>query len=437
MILARRLLILSIAVLPGVVTAQTVTGRFSSSAYTWQKYDTLSSSQTIVRGFQTLLLDASQGDLSFHTSLYGAADFSQSVGNDGVVRASNLFLRWKNIGGAADINIGRIPIFAGVGNGAVDGALVKARGWDDRVWFTAYGGENVMPDLRAESFGNLDKKFLVGSQIITTFIPQARIGVSYVNRHILRDSYTAVRPDTAFNAVSVLVTPDSRAEQILGLDARFDHEDGHSAYCRFDYDLNSDHTLREQLGARYKASDCVAFTGDFIYRQPNVPYNSFFSVFPVSSISEYEGGVEYTFSRSYYMFARYAYVGYVDAVSRRISVGVNGSYGSISYSGSNGYAGILNSFYAQGMYPLLNRRVVPMIGLSYATYRISEDNLTNEKTFAGSFGAVVRPDPLISADAQLQWLHNKIASNDVRLLVKLNYWFAHNFNMVQRKETGE
>jgi hypothetical protein len=433
----RFLLLVSLLAVSSLTNAQLVNGRFSTSVYAWQQFDTVGVSQTLARGFQTLQLEVSQGDVSLRTSMYGATNFSQSFGNDGLIRINNLYLRWKNVEDAMDLSLGRIPVFAGVGNGTLDGALIKARGMDERVWFTAYGGANVLPDLKSMSFSDLDQKFLIGSQLITTLIPQARIGVSYVNRHIPRESYWATRPDSLFNPTTVLIVPDSRAQQAVGVDARYDQDGAYSVYSRYDYDLNSKYTLRGQFGARVQTSDQLALTGDFIYREPYVPFNSFFTVFPVSPIRELEGGIEYSVSPSYHAFGRFAYVGYVDALSRRITVGMNADYGSISYAGSSGYAGILNSFYVQGMYPLLDRTLVPTVGFSYSKYRLSEEATQDDNVFAGSFGAVVRPSSLISVDAQVQWLHNDIASHDVRLLVNVNYWFNHNFKFLQHKEASE
>ncbi len=431
------LLVLFLAAFLGTTNAQLVNGRFSTSVYVWPQFDTASASRTFARAFQTLQLDVSQGDVSFQTSMYGATNISQSFGNDGLIRVNNIFLRWKSIGHVVDLNMGRIPVFAGVGNGTVDGALIKAKSLDERLIVTAYGGANVLPDLMSTGFGDLDKKLLVGSQVITTLIPRARIGVSYVNRHIDRNSYVTVRPDSLFNPVDVLIVPHAHAQQVLGIDARYDAESYYSLYGRYDYDLNSKHSLRGQFYARMQAADAIALTGEFTYREPFVPFNSFFTAFPLSPIREIEGGVEYSFCSSYRGFGRFAYVRYVDAVDRRMTIGLNADLGSLSYSWNSGYAGLLSSFNVQGMYPLFNRRFIPTAGFSYVSYRLSEDATRRDNIFAGSLGAIVRPMPVLSADVQLQWLHNNIASSDVRLFAKLNYWFSHNFNFFQHTEVNE
>jgi hypothetical protein len=120
-------LIAFLFVLPDALYAQLVSGRVSASVYGLEKYDTVNVSNTVARGIQTLQLNIAQGDISFQTYLTGAIDADQSFGTSGEIRARNLFLQWKNVAKGLDMNLGRIPVFAGVGVGTVDGALLRTR----------------------------------------------------------------------------------------------------------------------------------------------------------------------------------------------------------------------------------------------------------------------------------------------------------------------
>jgi hypothetical protein len=427
-------LIVCLSAFSGTALSQLVTARFGTSFYAWDKFDTVGASKLITRGFQTLQLDVAEGDVSLHTYLTGAIN---SFGEDGTVRFSSLFLKWRNIGKAFDLNVGRVPFFAGAGNGVVDGALMKARVLDEKVTLVAYGGANVAGYLPTNTLDYLEKNLLLGGQITSTIMENTRVGVSYVNRHIKRESYWAVRPDSQFNPTPYFVEPDSRAQQTVGVDVSYDKTKRYSAYGRYDYDMNTKRSLRGQISARAYTTEKLVFTGDFIYREPFVPYNSFFTVFPMNSIREYEGGIEYLFSTSLQAFGRFAYVSYTDDNSRRLTIGANARYASVSYSGSNGYAGRLSSYYVQGMYPLFDRMFIPTVGFSYATYRLNAGVQKREESFAGSFGAVIRSLHSISLDMQVQWLRNKVANNDVRLFGKLSYWFSHDLNLFKHKEVSE
>lgn len=96
-----------LVLLPHTALPQRISGRFTTAVYTFEKFDTVNSSKVIARGFQTMLFDISQGNVSLHTSLYGATNISQSFGNEANIRVSNLFLRWKNIARVLEMNIDR------------------------------------------------------------------------------------------------------------------------------------------------------------------------------------------------------------------------------------------------------------------------------------------------------------------------------------------
>jgi hypothetical protein len=119
-------------------------------------------------------------------------------------------------------------------------------------------------------------------------------------------------------------------------------------------------------------------------------------------------------------------VSYSDAESNRWTVGVNNGYGSISYSGSDGYAGELQSVNLTGSYPVMENKLVPTLGFNFASYRLTpEDDRNNALSFL--LGLIVRPTRSLWFDGQAQWLSNKIYSNDLRLQLKLTYWFAQRF----------
>ncbi len=417
--------------------SQTLNGRFSTSVYGWQRYDTVGSSERIVRAFQTVQLEARQGDFSIQTSFLGASDLAESFGDVAPIRVSNLFARWNVPGGMADVNLGRLPVFAGVGIGTVDGLLLKARPWNGTIAVSGYGGANVMPDLRSKGLDDLSNNFFIGGQIIATPVAGGRIGVSYSNRHIQEDSYLGVRPDSLFNPVTMTIVPPIRTEQLVGGDASYNDGRWIYAYGRYERDINTKRTLRGELNARFNATPDLAVTGSAVYREPHVYYGSFFSLLPFDPVREYEGGIEYALTTLITAYGRFGYVQYSGDMSRRLTAGLRVPYASVSFSGANGYSGQLTSVSAQGMYPLWNRRIVPTLGFSFAGYRLLEGVTPRQDLFGGSAGAVYRPVPQFSFDAQIQWLRNTVASSDVRVLGKVNYWFNHNFSEQQEKGTSE
>jgi hypothetical protein len=425
----RTALLVALLSLPALLVSQEVNGRFNTAMYSWEQFDTVNSSSVIVRAMQNFQLDVKQGDVTLHTSLYGAMNLSGTDDEQAMIRARQLYLKWKALDGTLDLSVGRVPVFAGVGMGAVDGAMAKVWLCDRRVSVLGYGGANVTPSLSSKGLADLDKNYLAGAQIAGTLAGGVRVGLSYVNRNMQRDSYTTMRPDSAFNPISVNIVPEFRAEQIAGADIRYTFSDALTTYGRFDYDLNAKRSLRGQLYARYDVTECVAVTGEFIYREPRIMYNSFFRMFPVSPSREVEGGLEYSFNPSIRAYGKFAYVRYTDEVSRRITVGLSTNCASIGYSGASGYAGELASVDAQVMIPLLERKVIPTIGVSYGSYIVDASLDERQEVFAGSLGGVFRPLAQFSIDAQAQWLKTPVAKDDVRFFAKINYWFHTNLNL--------
>ncbi len=427
----KRLLSLVMLLVSGVAVAaaQLVTGRLATSFYAWEQFDTVGTSHQSVRAFQAVQLSVAQGDVALHTSLLGTTNVVGEFGDAGRVRLFNLYLSWLNIGKSVDLHLGRQLVFAGVGNGSIDGLVAQAYFLNRGIRVTGFGGATVSPEF-AGVRKNMHENYHFGGQIVTTLIPDARVGISYANRREERDPYWALRTrDTSFTPVSYLVVRDADAEELGSVDASYMLRDRLSVYGRYDYDFKNVRTSRAQGGVRVNVNSALAVTGDYIHRLPRISFNSIFSAFVTNAVDEIEGGVEYGFTPMLRAFGRVAHVSYAEEEqSTRWTLGVNSAYGSASYSGSDGYAGELQSVSLQGTYPFWGKTVVPMAGLSYASYRLSRES-ERQSAFGVLAGAIVRPAPAFSLDVQGQWLNNTLMQRDLRVQVKLMYWFAERLSL--------
>ncbi len=413
--------------------AQLVSGRFVTSFYTWQKFDTVDVSKTYLRAYQTIQLSAAQGDFSLHTYLQGAMNATNDFGDVGRVRVYNLYLTWANIFNAVELDLGRQAVYAGVGNGTIDGAVARARILQNQVVVTGYAGATA-PDGLGGVRTNIHDNNEFGGQVTTTAVPGLRAGLSYMNRHESRDPYWTSRGrDSTFTPVPYYVSYESEAEQYGSVDLFYTYNTLFSVYGRYDHDFNLNQTSRTQAGARVNVTAALALTADFIHRAPRISFNSIFTAFTMNTVDEIEGGVEYGFTPLLRAFAKVASVTYSDDKSHRWTLGFSMGYGSISYSGGDGYAGQLQSFNVQGAYPLLDNKVIPSAGISYASYRFSPDSPTRDEALAIVLGSTVRPMKAFSFDVQGQWLTNKIVKQDMRLFLKLNYWFSERLSIFREE----
>ena len=407
---------------------QLVNLRLVSSAYGWKQYDTVGTSKKLWRGFQSVMLDVGQGDFSLHGNFQGAVMLQKHLDELPDYRLFYGYAQWKNIAKVADLSLGRLPFFVGVGSGTIDGALTRFHSTNNLLAMTVYGGANTPLDLTVRQWGPLKRDFTLGGQALLS-VEDFRLGASYMNRQRERPGYWTLRPDTLFNPTSVYVDPEQTREQYAGADMSYWLPEA-KFYARYDYNLDYKQTQRAQMGVHYYPAGRWALSADYIHRAPRLPYNSFFSVFSVPTSEELEGGADYTIVRSTRVFVRGAAVTYVDDHSFRYTFGVANDYASASYRGSTGYAGELNAVSVQGSYPICNRALIPILGVSYTSYKLNAEDNT-ENTVATVLGVIARPLQLLSVDVQGQWLSNKVYKNDLRLFAELNFWISQNLNLFE------
>ena len=353
---------------------------------------------------------------------------ANSFGDVGRVRFYNLYATWTGFSRTLDLSLGRQAVFAGVGNGNIDGLTARARLLDDKITVTGYGGSTVKEEytgVRSDWHDNIN----VGGQVVTTLVPEARIGLSYMNRREEYDPYWTTRArDSLGIPVPYYISGTSLARQLGSVDASYLCGDLLTAYGRYDYDFNFSETSRGEGGVRVHVMPSLDVTGDVFYRKPQIAFNSIFSAFAASSTTEIEGGVEYVVTPMVRVFGKLGSVSYTDDNSMRWTLGVNGGYGSVTYTGSSGFAGELTSFNAEGTYPFFDRTLLPSLGVSLVSYRLSADS-PRDNALAVLLGATVRPLRSFSFDVQGQWMKNRLYDHDMRLQVRLLYWFAERLSL--------
>ncbi len=424
--IAYSLIIAAASVLSGTtVLAQLLNARFIGSVYTFEKFDTVNVSKKYVRGFQSALVDFSYSDFSIHTHFQVSGMLQRKLDEVPDYRFYYLYGQWKNILDVASLSVGRLPYFAGVGNGTLDGGLLTVRPAGNLFRVTVYGGQTTPIEYELKDWKKLKNNFTLGGQVVVNAVPNTRLGISYTNRQRERSGYFATREDSLFNPMLVFIEPQNVREQYLSGDVSYSFG-ASRIYGRYDYDMNYEQTQRGQLGIRLGITDELSVTGDFIHRKPRLPFGSFFSVFDLKTVDEYELGADYFIVPEVRGFLRGAYVKYSGDKGFRYTAGVAHKYVSLTYRGSDGYAGALDNASIQVTYPFFDNFLIPSAGFAYMTYRL-DDNARREEGFAGTLGATVRPMDQLSFDVQGQWLRNKIVQDDIRLFARFNYWFSQTF----------
>jgi hypothetical protein len=410
------------------VSAQFMQLRLVSSASAWQRQDTVGQSSNHLFGYQTAQLSLAGDHLSFHTYLQGFNDFTGPLKNEGTVRFYNFYLKYSNLLDKIDLSLGRQAIFAGVGNGTIDGGVASVRLLDSRLKVLGYYGALPAPDQQFEMIGDQKDNKMLGGQIIATPAEYARLSLSYMHRNTQPETYWAKRAyDSTYITHDVEITPTATAEDYVSGDVNVDYKII-SAYARGDVDLNLAKLSRIQLFTRAKVTDRLSLTGEYVHREPRLSYNSIFWVFAYNTISDYEVGAEYALCKECQVFGKFGSVSYGDDNSTRVTLGGSTKYTSASFSWNTGYGGELAELSVNAGYPLMNNKLTPTVMVGYAHYKLSSDAPTLD-ALSGALGIVYRPVPVFSLDTQVQWIQNKLYSNDVRLFVRGSYYFGERLNI--------
>jgi hypothetical protein len=429
-----KLKILSLCVLflflaAGVTESQTVNFRFGTHFYTWQKYDSLSTTgnntfTTHMRGYQNYLLEMNKGKWSFNTLAQTEEDVVKKVDRGFAYRFYNLYIKGTNLFNVLDLKLGRQYVTAGAGRGTIDGAYLKLKfGKEKQFQIAGYGGYLTPWEYDFQNYPALKDNFSVGGQLLFYGVKDLSVGLSYNLKKRKPESYYAPRADSLFYGRNVLIDVDSRADQMAGLDLNYlDAKHNHNFFAKVYYDLNRNLLSRGEFNARFSISNQVKVSAGYSYREPQLSYNTIFWVFDVQKNQELETGLDYILKHNLNLFARVSDVFYNTGNSLKFQLGVSHPSFGLSLIKYTGYAGESDGVYGYFNHDVVKNLLAVTSSLNYSKYKISEYSSDRLNSFSGLLGLVYRPIPQLSFDLQGQFLTNRIYTFDTRVLFGFNYW---------------
>jgi hypothetical protein len=415
------------------IRSQTINARFSTYFYTWQRLDsvTASGSETYtnhLKGYQNLLFDVSSKKWSFNTFLQTDEDVINKIGRGFGYRFYNLYVKGTNLFDVMDLRLGRQFVAAGVYKGNTDGLYMKLKlGKNKEYQVIAYGGELTPLSYEVDKYPNIKDNYSFGGQFLYYGVKDLMLGLSYTMKNRKPDSYYALRADSLFNTREVLVETDSKADQLAGLDVNYSLMNKHNFYGKAYFDIYRIKLYRGEFNTSIQANKNIRVSAGFMYREPQISYNTIFWVFTHSKNQELEGGVDYLFSNGINVFGRVGNVFYDGDNSLKLQLGVSSSFYGLSFVKYTGYAGESDGFNGYISHELIKSKLVLSSNLNYSRYKISTYSSDRLNAFAGSLGFTFRPEPRISIDAQGQFITNEIYKFDTRFLVGFNYWLFNKF----------
>ncbi len=418
------LLLIFIVGFCSTVYSQSINGRFSSSLYTFERFDTASTSKTYARTFQMLSLNFGKQNVWLRTNLNLEGEIAEKLITNPRLRFYNLYLDVTNLWDVVSFKLGRQPLFNSIAGGVFDGAALglKYKGYKIK----AYYGGNVPAYQKLELTDSWKDDYVFGGEISVNAVQDLRIALKYVDKNFKNISYSALRLDPNLNPVTKEIENNSRQYKFLTGEVSYNKENMFRVDSRYDYDLNFKTTSKLELSGRYEQVENLGITLYYNYREPRIRYNSIFSVFDYGNTWEIEGGLDYRIADTYTISGKFGNVSFKEETSQRLSLGFITPYGTITGRKSFGYAGEMDAVSLYTAFALLEGFLTPSFGFSFTSYKLSATSDRNE-LISLLAGLNLRPWRTFSFDVQAQYLNNKIYNNDMRLFLKFNHWFSSNF----------
>ena len=408
----------------GYIFPQNINGRVSSSVYSFERYDTTNVNNYYLRFFEQIGLNFNQDKFSLRTNIDYEAASSANLKMPYYVRFYNLYIEQRDLFKVATIRLGRQPIFNSIGGGVYDGASLDLNFTNFKL--SGYYGGNTPTYQTLKLKNDWHDNFITGGKFTLSSIENFQASLSYVNKNFKPDDYWATRLDANLNPIQLLIQHNSVQYNYGSAEINYTMKNILDINARYDYDFIYSTTSKFEVNAEYLHLDNFRLNMYYNYRTPRITYNSIFSVFNYGNTQEMEIGGDYIINKHLTVTGRIANVIYNDANSQRITVGLNTTFGNLTYLKNLGYAGEMDALSFYAAHSFMNGLLTPSVGISYTNYKLSRDAETNNLT---SFlaGVNLRPYRTLSFDLQGQYMDNKIYKNDYRYFLRLNYWFNHNF----------
>ncbi|MGA1197344.1 MAG: hypothetical protein ACO36I_12705 [Candidatus Latescibacterota bacterium] len=392
----------------------TLSGRLTSSAYSWQAREASGSDVRHLRLYQVAALNIGQVGgqaLSLHTHFQFSGDMQDEINGREHYRIYSAYAKWAKQ--RWDVRLGRQRIFGGVGFGTIDGGRVAAQA-TDWLQVVGYGGmlTPVMPD---DGIGTWDEGHLWGGQALVD-IQNTYLTISYAERSREPLAYLG-----AGRYSHVSIAGSTTQYRRLGVDARHDWAQG-SLYGRVDVDANAWEVQEFEVTGEAQVSDALTLAAEFEHRKPTLYLNSILSVFEVQDNQEAEARATFKINDQTKVLVRGSRSFYDGDSAWHWGAGLilKGAY--LGYTRRVGYSGDNDSFTASIQHPINALWTVHADG-SVASYRLYDAQVSRDRAWAGSFGARYQAKKTLSVDVEAQVLNNAFYNRDARVFVRGSYWF--------------
>jgi len=402
---------------------QIVHGRLFTSFYSWEREVFGADPEKYVQTYNGAILhirEIGHKDLAFHTYIR----FGNTLAGDDLNlkhKLYNAYFEWKNLNNRVDISLGRQYIWAGVGNGTMDGgkAEVNLSKWGK---IGAYVG-TIAPLRESWKIDSWSSSHMIGAYYKSRYY-DTDMQISWVRKNREPSEFT-IPSGTSLQTIKA----SSLTAQLAGLDLSRKFAENLTLYLRTEGTFPG--TIREfdldrfELTADYSPDSRLTLTGQYFYRNPRQNLNSIFSYFSQSNNQEFWLNAYYRLTGSYSLYGGWAYVSYDDDESQRLNLGFSSSLFSVGAYKYLGYSGDMDNIFFSAQYPFKKNLWIKG-SIAVGRYRLYDDNADYNNLVTSSAGVTFQFRNSMTFDIEGQGIRNSLSKSDFRLFGRFNYWFFTN-----------
>ena len=376
------------------LTAQTIetSGRYTSSLYVYEQ----EGSKSALNVYQFLRFSAlaeKWNNLNLNVSMRW---LSQPQPGQRPWRAYRLSLSASNLfNNLLDFEIGRQFLHAGIPFGSLDGVNLTLKPMANLSW-QIFGGveSNLFREMKVYEF---DYATVYGSALTYRQFHNTNVQLAYLQK--LRDN--------------------QNQWQIVGLNLNNYSFKKIQFILQTHYDILNSVLHRLYASARFAPSGKLAVSVFAKQQTPQIYADSYFKIFEIEPYTQAGLNMNYALTANYGLSAGAQYISLEEASGQRLMLGINDCRGAINVLYETGDLGDQVGVMFDYGYEI-GKNLIASVGVNYTRYRF-EEIYEYENQLANTVRLHYNFSHHWKADLEYQWLNNRFADSDNRLLNHIHF----------------
>jgi len=371
-------------------------GSLSGDLYGWDAGDA-NHLQPYVSLRANLMMYRSQArTLSFHTYSRWKTDWKDKSASDPQMFVYDAYLKYRCDPRRVTLYAGRQFVYTAAGSDMIDGLRIKYGILKD-LEIDLFGGSRVRR-LDPERIESLADYAVFGAQALYRLKPRTKLGLSWMRR--MSEGFVS------YHRVGVNVDQELGNTRLYG---RVSMDPGKLRPSEFLARVR--HNLRQWY-----------FSGEFLWRDPSVSFNSVFSLIKYDHYRQARIEINRKISQSLILFGTARVDFFSSENSYTTTLGLRTRYFSAAWVHQTGYAGdsdgLTGSLYYQ---PFDKWRVFGQVNVR--KYRIQEEQEDRSEAYATGIGLIRQFGSDLQARIEWQYLRNAVKSYDSRVHFRITKGF--------------